>query len=449
MNFRPKAAHNARGVVTFERSSHHRFLKPIWVREWRHQGRHGLGLRRSLRSIRVLPGLGVDDPYEIRLERSVLSSRTVADGFTLGEALSTGRLSNRESFVRGMLDQLLLGLARLHDGLAECHGHLGPDSIRISPDGRATLWAFPTAEWDHSELSAPGASRSAPHKIGARILNEPARYCAPDGEPTPASDIYSLCKISLDLLRGLEVSEELTAILRAGTSPEPLRRPSLPGLARALNPNTLLAGLDVIRGLARRQAGLTAYHRGDIERAEELWQEARDYDCFSAVVWNNLAVVEMARGRFEEALENLHKARGLCTSHPLIASNLAHCHRHLDALEASEFWARQANTMNPELSQPYLCLSLLYQSRGLADLAAGHAYQAVALAPKDPAARIQLAQTYDQMGAAKKALGQWKKVKLLSKTKPFEANLIDELKEPPWGNIRSSYGNVPLSPRSP
>lgn len=447
MNFQPDSARISKGLVTLERRFKEQFLKPVWVREWCHRGRHQLGLSRSLRLTRSLPGFGIDDPYEIRLEHSKLSSRTVADGLTLGELWGTGQLSNRESFVRALLEQLLLGLARLHDGLAMAHGFLCTDNIRLSSKGRASLWGVPTIPWDYSELPVRAMGLFDPSKIGTRILGDPAVYCSPDRNAGPTCDIYSLCRIAQDLLRTREISEEMSALFAAGTLVQASRRPTLRALAKALNPDTLLSKLDVLKGAARRQCALKHFRNGEMEQAEELWQEARDYDPLSAVVWNNLGVIEMTRGRFEAAFCKLKRAKELCASHPRISGNLAVCHWYLKDFETTEFFARQANIMNPSLSLPYVALSLFYQSRGLFEFAASHAYQAMALSPHASAPRIRLAEVYRLMGASDKARGCRRRVSEMPGVSPFEINLIDETEQPTWGKIRVSYGNISLAPR--
>ena len=132
------------GSVHIEREYRAEFFDPVWTREWCHKGGDSNLFLTDLGDMRACSGLGIDDPFQIRVSADSVKTLTVGSGVTFQEHLISSDFSNNEERLRTLAEQLCIGLLRLHNGLGVRHGAISPFNLRISGDGSASLWSIPT-----------------------------------------------------------------------------------------------------------------------------------------------------------------------------------------------------------------------------------------------------------------------------------------------------------------
>lgn len=142
-------------------------------------------------------------------------------GGSLAERLAGGPLPPPEAL--GLLEQIAAGLDYAH-GRGVLHQDLKPANILATPEGKAKIADF-------------GIAHVAPASSHGWAAGTPG-YMAPeqaDGQPCPASDIYSLAVCACELLTGLPLAPPgpaplAAALLRSLEADPGLRHPTASAL---------------------------------------------------------------------------------------------------------------------------------------------------------------------------------------------------------------------------
>lgn len=177
--------------------------------------------------------------------------------------------------------------------------------------------------------------------------------------------------------------------------------------------------------------GIELFQLGQVEMAAECWQDGAREDCLSTALWNNIAVTEFKKERWDEALGYLEKAYRLSNYHPRVIANLGWAHLRRNDLYAAEVWAQQAIALNPNLGVPYLILSEVALQKGEQSKGLQHALRAAILHPQSPEIQAQIKACRMESAGPSEALP--------SRSSPLTQlsyHLIDEFLEPPWGQVQ-------------
>ena len=375
-------------------------------------------------------GAQVDEPYAIVFLPDRILTYTCADGTTLDKTFLC-KYHNEDS-LRRFGAQLCLGLFRLHEVQGKAHGGIRPFNIRINDNGDPSLWSVPTAQLE-------------PREIGKNWFRAPE--LSRSGRATVAGDIFAVGKVLLKVtatpdpvlesLTGTEYSESYREILARCLSPDPAGRfATVKELARALEPSTPLQGISIAESSIHKLRGLQAFKDQNIEKAQEHWATARLADPLDLTHLNNLAVIDLHRERWAEAVDVLQKAYSMSRFHPKVVSNIAYCLLRLGDTEAAEFWSHQATLLNPWLSLPQALKARIALKSGHNLEALSSARKAVRLAPTSHPTRILLSAAHEAVGDSDSARVQRDYAATLARQTPFFDHLIKPDDPQPWGPIR-------------
>jgi tetratricopeptide (TPR) repeat protein len=182
--------------------------------------------------------------------------------------------------------------------------------------------------------------------------------------------------------------------------------------------------------------GIQSFLLGNLEQAEEAWQDGIRHDWLSVALRNNLAVCRMRRENWTQAAEDLRKARTLDISHPRVVGTLAFCLAQLGSSDEAEKLGREVVTMRPDLVSGRIVLSNLALKNGMLDMALYHASGAIAWNPLSHSARWQHIGLLEKSGLTVEADAERGELDKLGTDVPLAEFLIDDMREPPWGKIR-------------
>lgn len=414
--------------LSLQRTYRSEFLEQVWRREWK--------LKRPERHLEVLrtteasAAAYVDDPYAIVVEPDRILTFTCAGGATLDKTFLCKH--HDEAYLRRFGAQLCLGLFRVHEVQGKAHGGIRPFNIRIDENGEPSLWSVPTAQLE-------------PREIGKNWFRAPE--LGRSGRATVSGDIFAVGKVLLkvtatpdpvlDSLTGTEYSESYREILTRCLSPDPAGRfATVKELARALEPSTPLQEISIAESSIHKLRGLQAFKDQNIEKAQEHWATACLADPLDLTHLNNLAVIDLHRERWVEAVDVLQKAYSISCFHPKVVSNIAYCLLQLGDIEASGFWSHQATLLNPWLSLPQVLKARIALKSGHNLEALSSARKAVRLAPTSHPTRILLSAAHEAVGDSDSARVQRDYAATLARQTPFFDHLIKPDDPQPWGPIR-------------
>ena len=424
------------------------FQEPVWERRWQEPGRDLSFALEQLSELRTCSGFGIRSPFAILVGPHTVCTQTLGTTQTLADDLNHSRhFGLSEDLVRSVGEQICYGLHRLHQGLGRAYGAVYPYNIGHDDayDRNYFLWSAPTA---HLEAA------NTPFYEMDRRWDLPYRAPEVSAEKPPGIEadifglgrvLYQICSQQVreqyrELLEGHDVDrieQSLVEILRKAQLLDPEHRfRSAASLAEALNPETRLTELDIPQGQNLLKSGIESFLRGEYEKAEEFWLEARRKDWLSLAVWNNLAVCKMRRQEWEAADEDLKKALRLDPCHAVVRCNLAFCRVRLGRLQDAERYATEAVAMRPDLVAGRIVLSNLSFQKGLASQALYHASEAILWHPTSRSARWQHLRLLRKLGQEKEAARDEALLEALEYRVPFADFLIDDTTSPPWGRVR-------------
>ena len=414
--------------LSLQRTYRSEFLEQVWKREWK--------LKRPERHLEVLRyteaclAAHVDDPYAVVVESDSILTYTCAGGTTLDKKFLCKH--HDEASLRRFGARLCLGLFRLHEVQGKAHGGIRPFNIRIDEQGAPSLWSIPTAQLE-------------PREIGKNWFRAPE--LGRSGRATVAGDIFAVGKVLLKVtatpdpvmesLTGTEYSESYREILARCLSPDPAGRfATVKDLAGALDSSTPFMGISIADSSIHKLRGLQAFKDRDIEKAHEHWTTAHSADPLDLANLNNLAVIDLPRKRWSEAVDVLQRAYSISRFHPKVVSNIAYCLMQLGDIEAAEFWSHQATLLNPWLSLPHALTARIGLKNGNNRGALSAARMAVRLAPTSHPTRILLSVAHEAAGDADSARVQRDYAASLARQTPYFDHLIKPDDPQPWGPIR-------------
>jgi Flp pilus assembly protein TadD len=180
----------------------------------------------------------------------------------------------------------------------------------------------------------------------------------------------------------------------------------------------------------------------DLDRAETEIINAIRLSANHAVSYNQLGVIRLEAGRYNEALEAFFKADALEPGDATILLNVGNTYIHLkDYAKATSFLER-AKSANPQNETIRISLGFAYAMRKKFDLALAEARSAAQIAPKDEAAQFLLGYIYVAKDDKDAAIAQQRTVSALNPDlarRLFQAMHSDKiLVVPPAGLDRRS-----------
>ena len=410
-----------------------------WSRAWRSKSALPDSFLGWLKKARSFAGFGIDDPFEIFLGSQSVSVRSaISGGQPLTAHLNSSLLPRSEEWARSFLEQLCQILIRIHSR-DTVHGALNPFNIRWQK-GFLSVWSVPTAslELQYGEM--------APWE---RL------YCSPavrsGAAPSRQDDFFSLGKL-FERIVGMEPGEDFpTDLSESGRLLITRCRDCCSGsvyqsaeeLLKAIDPKSSLLRLDLRASAEFKRMGMDLFLQGRPDAALDAWSESFKYDWLEVGSRNNLAVLSMSQGLWEEALDRLEEARKIFEYHPVVDMNLGYCHWQLKNIENADFRLNRAADLNPWLPQPRLILAQMALELGRLEVAMKHALNFCAIAPKSKPGRLLLASLLDRIGDSTEARLQKNIAADLAEEPEFRRHLIGPGDPPSWGMIRTSTAPNP------
>jgi tetratricopeptide (TPR) repeat protein len=377
----------------------------------------------------------------------------------LAELLSNENLKPSEDLARSVAEEILIGLARIHDGLGKAHGAVNPKNIGMDSSDSFFLWSTPTC-WLES-VRTPASDMDPLWEIPYRAIE-----VTESALPEVGMDIFAVGRVIHELLPSnlrdacreammnsvFEAPENrqskslVDSVLNSQKALSSHRYQSALEMARAVNPETQLARLRIKDGRESLKDGLQQYLLGRYEQAEELWQDGLKQDWLSLALWNNLAICKMRRQEWEEAVFDLLKAHSMDPSHSVVGCNLGFCYICLGRLDQAETWARQTETMRPDFIPGLIVRSNLALKLKDYDTALCYATTAMWKAPKDRSARWQYLRILEMMDRIPEAETKREELKHFPYRVPFADFLVGDSCLPAWGNVRVDRGRSDEEP---
>ena len=390
--------------------------------------------RPALEFARPVPGFGVIDPLELRIDGSRMTSISPGFGKTLVEHFHTNVRPEPEESARELMEQLCSAVARVHLGQGRVHGALTPLNVCTNKERQLRLWSVPTARL---ELSYRDPDKEWEVPFRSPRVN--------DGEtPGISDDLYSLGKLFVRILCGTEsnflswnsgceevawwaegTDEIVARCLEGGFS-------SVLELAVALNPASKLPNLDIATAEHYKERALRAFELENFDESQEYWEEARRHDWLDLAVHNNAAVIKAAGSKCEDAAGELEAAQKLYGYHPLVDTNLALCKHHLEEPIDCHFRLRRTISLNPNFAQAHRLQAQLALQSGSLKMASESILQALRSSPHCRRARLLAAEILTTLGQETEAEIHRRYAETLPIRPDLFDHLISENTPPPW-----------------
>ncbi len=146
--------------------------------------------------------------------------------------------------------------------------------------------------------------------------------------------------------------------------------------------------------------------RGELYKAEEELKEAVRLNSSLTSPYINLADLCLLRKDYDGALQACRKAIRLKTDYPQTYSNAATVYLMRDDLKRAEAYYRDALNLDPRFVDPYVGLGDIYNRRGTSDKAVRMYREALKLDPNLAKVRYRLGMTYLSLNATQEATEQ-------------------------------------------
>jgi len=176
------------------------------------------------------------------------------------------------------------------------------------------------------------------------------------------------------------------------------------------------------------------HQRGDLRRAEFIYQQILQQNSGNADAWHLLGVIALQEKRHDQAIDCIRKAIHLHPAAALMHANLGVAYKALKRNSEAEACYRQALILQPDYAEAQFNLGRLLQEQGKQDEAAAAYRNAVRIKPDYAEAYNSLGQTLREQGQFTEAMSM---LQIALKLRPAfpEAhinfgNILRDLKKP-------------------